>query len=156
VTEGDGNNAKLKYDMNEPERVNNGNARHRDGTGTIFFGRPSLAANAGAGIPGKLLRVFEPAELGSAERFPLPAPRARCLLTGLSRTTINELVERKVIRGITVRQPGATRGIKLINKASLLGYLAQLDSEQNGTGEQGAEREAAKNTGAEGREADHG
>jgi hypothetical protein len=62
----------------------------------------------------------------------LPSPRARDRLSGLSRTTLNELIDRKEIRSITVRQPGATRGIKLINKASLLEYLRRLDAEQNG------------------------
>jgi hypothetical protein len=94
--------------------------------------RPTIAANRQAPIPSKLLAAFEAADLSQAEWMRLPAPRARCGLSGLSRTTLNELAERKVIRTISVRQPGATRGIKLILRASLLGYLSRLDLEQNG------------------------
>ena len=95
--------------------------------------RPTIAPNANAAVPGKLLAAFEAASLADAEWMRLPSPRARCRLTGLSRTSLNELVDRGVVRAVTVRQPGAQRGIKLLNRASLLAYLARLDAEQNGT-----------------------
>jgi hypothetical protein len=53
-------------------------------------------------------------------------------LTGLSRTTLCELIERKEIRAIKVRQPGAQRGVVLIIRQSLLDYLRRLEAEQCG------------------------
>jgi hypothetical protein len=44
-----------------------------------------------------------------------------------------ELIDRREIRSITLRQPGATRGIRLFFLPSLHAYLQRLDSEQNGT-----------------------
>ena len=102
------------------------------GAPEILTGRPTVAANGGADLPKKLLRAFEAADLSGCEWLRLPAPRARCRLTSMSRTTLNEAIERRDIRAITVRQPGATRGIKLINRASLLAWLSKLDAEQNG------------------------
>jgi hypothetical protein len=46
---------------------------------------------------------------------------------------LNELVDAGAIRAVTIRQPGARRGIKLLKKQSVLAYLARLDAEQNGT-----------------------
>jgi hypothetical protein len=98
----------------------------------VLTGKPSVAANNGADIPKKLLRAFEAADVSGCEWLRLPSPRARCRLSSMSRTTLNEAIERGDIRAITVRQPGATRGIKLINRASLVAWLARLDAEQNG------------------------
>lgn len=98
----------------------------------VLLGRPTIAANSGADIPNKLLRNFLATDLAFAEWIRLPSPGMRCAITGLSRTTLNEAVERGDIRAITVRQPGATRGIKLLHKQSLLDWLARLDVEQNG------------------------
>ena len=99
----------------------------------LAAGRPTIAPNANAAVPAKLLGAFQAASLADAEWLRLPSPRARCRLTGLSRTSLNELVDRGVVRAVTVRQPGAQRGIKLLNRASLLAYLARLDAEQNGS-----------------------
>ena len=101
------------------------------GAPEILTGRPTVAANNGTDLPNKLLRAFEAADLSSCQWLRLPAPRARCRLTGMSRTTLNEAIERGDVRAITVRQPGATRGIKLILKSGLLDWLAKLDAEQN-------------------------
>lgn len=98
----------------------------------LAAGRPTVASNANSAVPTKLLGAFAAASLAEAEWMRLPSPRARCRLTGLSRTSLNELVDRGVVRAVTVRQPGAQRGIKLLNRASLLAYLARLDAEQNG------------------------
>jgi hypothetical protein len=99
----------------------------------LVSNRPTVAANAGTGINPQLLQAFETASIGEAEWLRLPSPRARCRLTGLSRTGLNELIEAKLIKAVKVRKPGAQRGVVLINRASLLNYLAKLDAEQNGT-----------------------
>ena len=46
------------------------------------------------------------------------------------------MIDAGAIRAVTVRQPGARRGIKLLNRRSVLAYLAKLDAEQNGQNEQ--------------------
>lgn len=94
--------------------------------------RPTVAGNSGTALNPKLLRAFDAASIGEAEWLRLPSPRSRCRLTGLSRTGLNELIEAKQIKAIKVRKPGAQRGVVLIHRASLLGYLAKLDAAQNG------------------------
>lgn len=100
----------------------------------LVSAKPTVAGNAGTAANSKLLRAFDAASIGDAEWMRLPSPRARCRLTGLSRTGLNELIEAKIIRAIKVRKPGAQRGVVLIHRASLLEYLAKLDAEQNGGG----------------------
>ena len=97
----------------------------------LVTGKPTVAPNAGAPVPRKLLAAFAAADMSQAEWLRLPPPRRRCQLTGLSRTTLNELVDRGVIKAVTVRQPDAQRGVKLLNRRSLLAYLETLDREQN-------------------------
>lgn len=97
----------------------------------LIAGKPTVAANNGSEIPQKLLRAVDAADVSSAEWIRLPAPRSRCRITGLSRTSLNEAIGRGDVRAITVRQPGATRGIKLINRRSLLGWLARLEVQQS-------------------------
>ncbi|HOB97677.1 MAG TPA: hypothetical protein PKM43_02890 [Verrucomicrobiota bacterium] len=99
----------------------------------ILTGRPTIAANTGAGLSRKELRAFTKTDLSAAEWVRLPAPRGRCRLSGLSRTGLNEAIERGDIRDVIIRKPGAIRGVKLINKASLLAWLQRLDAEQNRT-----------------------
>ncbi len=106
-------------------------ASQPDETGSVIIGRPTVAGNTAAGLARKEFRAFAEADLSVAEWLRLPSPRARCRLTGLSRTGLNEAIERGEIRAITVRQPGAVRGVKLINKASLVTWLRRLDAEQN-------------------------
>jgi hypothetical protein len=102
-----------------------------DSGAPLILGRPTVAANTGALITSTLLLGFEESGLGEAEWVRLPKPGTRCRLSSLSRTTLNEAISRGDVRAITVRQPGTTRGIKLINKASLLNWLRRLDQEQN-------------------------
>lgn len=116
------------------DRQESGSSRP-DGAGSVLVGRPTVAANTAAGLARKEFRAFTEADLSVAEWVRLPAPRARCRLTGLSRTGLNEAIERGEIRAIIVRQPGAVRGVKLINKTSLMTWLARLDREQNGGAE---------------------
>jgi hypothetical protein len=98
----------------------------------LVSSRPTVAGNAGTAVDPKLLKAFAAAGIAEAEWLRLPSPRARCRLTGLSRTGVNELRAANLIRSIQVRKPGAQRGVVLINRASLLEYLAKLDAEQNG------------------------
>jgi hypothetical protein len=50
-------------------------------------------------------------------------------LSGLSRTSLLELGDRGLIKLRRLRKPGATKGIVLIHKASLLDFLASLPAE---------------------------
>ena len=81
-------------------------------------------------VAGRILPKFKSSlaesTLADAEWLRLPPPRGRDRLTGLSRTSLIELGDRGAINLVRVRKPGALRGIVLIEKASLLGYLASL------------------------------
>lgn len=68
-----------------------------------------------------------------AEYLRLPPPVQRCPLTGLSRSTLNELIlpcegngYRPPVRSILLKKRHATRGIRLIHRESLLDYLNSL------------------------------
>jgi hypothetical protein len=63
----------------------------------------------------------------------LPAPGTKCRHSGLSRSTLNELVLPSdangfapPVRSVVVRKRGAVRGIRLISFDSLMAYLNQL------------------------------
>lgn len=56
----------------------------------------------------------------------LPRPGERCPYTGLSRTTLCELIANGSIESRLVRKPGRVRGIRLIVLRSLLDYLNSL------------------------------
>ncbi len=81
-------------------------------------------------VAGTSLGKIKGAALAEAEFIRLPRPRERCPLSGLSRTTLVELIDAGKIKGLTIRKPGSTRGIRLIVKASLLSYLHGLAEEQ--------------------------
>ena len=71
---------------------------------------------------------FAPAVRSSAmvtepEFIRLPKPKDRCRLTGLSRTTLAELVESGAVKAAKLRKRGSQRAITLIQRASLLEYL---------------------------------
>ncbi len=57
----------------------------------------------------------------------LPRPGERCLLTGLSRTTLNELIAAGHVEVKRIKKRGNTRGITLIVTDSLLSYLHSQD-----------------------------
>ena len=59
----------------------------------------------------------------------LPRPKTRCPLTGLSRTSLVELVDAGKIRAVRLRKKGAARGITLLNRQSLLDYLHSLETQ---------------------------
>lgn len=63
----------------------------------------------------------------------LPRPGARCPVSGLSRSTLAELVRpcprneyAPPVDSRILRRPGTQRGILLINRKSLLEYIDQL------------------------------
>lgn len=69
----------------------------------------------------------------------LPDPGERCPVTGLSRTSLAEILAEtdpetgeKLVVSILKRKQGATRGIRLILKQSLLDYLKRQAEAQNG------------------------
>ena len=71
---------------------------------------------------------FAPAVRSSAmvtepEFIRLPRPKDRCRLTGLSRTTLAELVDRGAVKAAKLRKKGSQRSITLIHRESLLEYL---------------------------------
>lgn len=102
----------------------------------IETGKPTVAPNTGARLNHKLLRGFAPITATvptGIEWTRLPKPGTRCQYSGLARTTLIEAIDRGEFRAITLRQPGATRGIRLLHLPGLFAWLARLDAEQNGT-----------------------
>ncbi len=61
--------------------------------------------------------------LRDSETFRLPKPSARCLLSGLSRTTILQHGEAGDFKLIRLRKRGSRRGIVLVGTASFLKWL---------------------------------
>jgi hypothetical protein len=62
----------------------------------------------------------------------LPRPSARCPVSGLSRSTLNELVRpcgrndfTPHVESRLLKRRGAARGVLLINRQSLLDYIAE-------------------------------
>ena len=71
------------------------------------------------------------------EYIRLPLPGDRCPRTNLSRGTLNELCipgpannHRPPVRSLVLKKRGATRGIRLINWASLCDHLRGLEEEE--------------------------
>ena len=69
----------------------------------------------------------------------LPDEGERCKTSGLSRTGLSELLEEadpvtgeKYVLSMRKQKPGATRAVRLINKASLLAHLESLAEKQRG------------------------
>ena len=109
-----------------------GEARARQ----IETGKPTVAPNTGARLNHKNLFGFKPVEAYNVPQWArLPKPSTRCQYTGLARTTLNEAIDHGYFRAITLRQPGATRGIRLMRmqgEHGVFAWLARLDAEQNG------------------------
>lgn len=64
----------------------------------------------------------------------LPKPGERCPLTGLTRGSLNDLIlgSNPPVKSLVLKQDGASRGIRLIHRQSLIDWLYQLMGEQNG------------------------
>ena len=57
----------------------------------------------------------------------LPKSGARCPVSGLSRTALNALVREEKIKSKSMKsRPGATRGVRLIDRESLISYINSL------------------------------
>jgi hypothetical protein len=105
------------------------NVKNADGVGVIST-PPTVAGN--------LPKGWMPASsIAEAEFISLPRPRERCRYSNLSRSTLVEMLQRNEIQGVTLRQPGATRGRKLIWKKSLADHLNRLMTEQTEQRRQG-------------------
>ena len=59
----------------------------------------------------------------------LPKAKSRCPFTGLSRTSLVELVDHGAVKAVKLRKRGSIRGITLLHRESLLGYLHGLAME---------------------------
>lgn len=58
----------------------------------------------------------------------LPKPGTLCPHSGLGRTVMYELCKEHKVQSVVLRRRGATRGIRLVNYDSLMGYLHSLGS----------------------------
>lgn len=74
-----------------------------------------------------------------SEWLRLPKAGTRCAISGLSRTGLCELTVpsernnlRPPVRSVLIKKRGAQRGVRLIDKASLLAFLDQLAATQLG------------------------
>jgi hypothetical protein len=65
----------------------------------------------------------------SPEFIRLPKAGSRCPITGLSRTSLVELVDKGAVKAVKLRKRGSLRGITLLVRESLLGYLHGLAME---------------------------
>jgi hypothetical protein len=61
------------------------------------------------------------------EYFRLPSPGSRCLISGLSRTGVEDLLDSGKVKHIKLKKPGKKRGVTLINRQSFLDYLHSLE-----------------------------
>lgn len=92
----------------------------------------SSAMNATTPTVGRRSRVACPSEHDHGKEGPkfirLPKPGSRCPWTGLSRGSMNDLIlgPSPLVRSLVITQPGAKRGIRLIDFDSLLSYLDSL------------------------------
>jgi len=77
-------------------------------------------------IPIGLASLFEASESTLPEFLRLPRPRTRCPVTGLSRTTLEELIREGFIPAKKLRRPGRTRCITLIPRRQLIDYVLSL------------------------------
>lgn len=73
-------------------------------------------------------RLLTAAEMADCTWLRLPPPRARCPLTGLSRSGLVDLVERSsgAVRFLKLMKPGSRRGVVLLHRETLLAHLDRL------------------------------
>lgn len=65
----------------------------------------------------------------------LPKPGAHEQNTGLGRAVLSRLAKSGAVRSISLREPGARRGCRLISLPSLLAYLDRLASQKEEAGQ---------------------
>jgi hypothetical protein len=106
--------------------------------------RGDLTEIVAAESNGQLRQCFGPttAHSSNPEYGRLPAPGQRDPLTGLSRTTLSELVLpcsangfKPPVRSVLLKKRGASRGIRLIHVPSLLEHLGSLAEETFASGQ---------------------
>ena len=80
--------------------------------------------------------TLEQKDIERPEYIRLPRPGDRCRLTGLSRSTLAELVvpcdannHKPPVKSLLIKKRGAQRGIRLISYDSLLDHLRKLEAE---------------------------
>jgi len=73
--------------------------------------------------------VFNGTSNTNPEFIRLPKAKSRCPFTGLSRTSLVELVDHGAVKAVKLRKRGSIRGITLLHRESLLGYLHGLSME---------------------------
>jgi hypothetical protein len=89
-------------------------------------------ANAGRGGEITAQKIEVPPVCDTPQFAPefcrLPRPKTRCPITGLSRTSLVELIDAGKVRAVRLRKKGAARGVTLINRQSLLHFLHGLET----------------------------
>lgn len=88
--------------------------------------RPKIAG----GVPSSFEEHFDSADPVNCDWLRLPRPKSRCPITGLSRTTLEELVRDRRLPAKKLRRPGGLRGITLINREALLRFVSELPDAQ--------------------------
>jgi hypothetical protein len=73
-----------------------------------------------------LAGVLEAISLADAVTVRFPRPGSRCRISGLSRTTLEELVAEGRIEAVRIKRRGNSRGITLMLKKSLVSFLEGL------------------------------
>ena len=87
---------------------------------------PNKAERSGFTAQPLIVPAANGANATPPEFIRLPKPKERCPLTGLSRTTINELIESGAVRATKLRKKGSQRGITLIHRESLIQFLNSM------------------------------
>lgn len=77
--------------------------------------------------------------LARPEYVRLPRTGEKETFTGLGRSKLWEILQSGRVKSICLRKPGALRGARLIQLDSLLAYLASMESETAGGGNEEAE-----------------
>lgn len=106
--------------------------------------QPNPRLTLGGDIPKGLSSLFEASDVGLPEFLRLPRPRARCPVTSLSRTTLEELIREGFIRAKKLRRPGRTRCITLIPRQELINYVRSLPESFDSRGQEGTTTEGSK------------
>jgi len=84
-------------------------------------------------VPETTSPVCEAEEINTTPAYiRLPKTGRQCAWTGLTRGSLNDLIlgPDAPVQSVVIRQPGASRGVRLIHFQSLLEYLDGLMTEQ--------------------------
>jgi len=92
---------------------------------TIAASRGGEFTSAPVAAPVHVAAPFEP------EFIAMPPPGMVCPYSGLKRGALYQLASDDLIRTVSLRRKGRTRGRRLIVASTLRDYLRRLDVEQN-------------------------